>query len=112
MKVLICGGRDFNDYSALSSAMKLLPFDVSMVIQGGARGADSLAKKWAISNGIHYVEVPALWDSFNKKAGSLRNAAMLSLDPGYCIALPGGFGTMDMVHKCIKAGVQVWEPYK
>lgn len=107
MIVLICGGRDFNDYQKLEEAMKLLPFCPSMIIQGGARGADNLGKQWAINNDTHYAEVPALWNSLGKKAGNLRNKAMLILKPNYCIALPGGFGTRDMVHRCIKANITV-----
>ena len=111
MIVLVCGGREFNDYIKVSQAMRMLPFSVSMIIQGGARGADILGRQWAIENGIHYAEVHALWDSLGKKAGNLRNKAMLTLKPGYCVAFPGGWGTRDMIHKCIEANITVWEPY-
>ena len=62
MKVLICGGRDYIGYHAFEEAMKLLPFKVTLVIQGGARGADAMGKMWAMSQGIFVVEIPALWD--------------------------------------------------
>jgi hypothetical protein len=111
MNLLICGGRDFNDYEKLSEAMRALPFTPSIIIEGGARGADGLARTWAIENGVPYAEVPALWGTYGKSAGHRRNAAMLLLNPGYCLALPGGRGTADMVRKCKAAGVPVWEPF-
>ncbi len=111
MRVLICGGRDYTDAAALESAMSLLPFSPSIVIEGGARGADRLGRQWAIKNGIHYATVPALWDAFGKSAGGRRNSAMLLLQPEYCIALPGGTGTKNMVKQCAGRSIPVWEPY-
>ena len=112
MILLVCGGRGFNDYEKLAEAMRLLPFTPSIIIEGGARGADSLARGWAVENGVHYAEVPALWDSFSKAAGGLRNSAMLLLRPGYCLAMPGGSGTRNMINRCINENITVWEPYK
>ena len=111
MKLLVCGGRDFNDLNLLNDAMNRLPFRPLFIIEGGQRGADRLGRQWAINNGCHYATVPALWDVFNNGAGPKRNAAMLLLKPDYCIALPGGTETADMVRKCEADGVVVWQPY-
>jgi hypothetical protein len=112
MRLLICGGRAFQDFQALSAAIEVLPFKPSIIIEGGARGADSLARGWAVQNKVHYAEVPALWGEFGRQGGTERNAAMLLLRPDYCLAMPGGAGTADMVRRCQEAGVTVWEPYK
>lgn len=112
MILLVCGGRAYVDYEAFCAAMRGLPFRPEVIIQGGARGADALAKAWARENGVHCAEVPALWNTFGKAAGSKRNAAMLALAPGYCLAMPGGAGTADMVRRCIDSKITVWEPYK
>lgn len=112
MILLVCGGRNFNDQKALDNAMAELPFTPSLIVQGGARGADTLAKNWAIKKGIHYAEVPALWNYHNRGAGHKRNSAMLLLNPCYCLALPGGPGTDNMKNQCIKSNIPVWEPYK
>lgn len=111
MKLLVTGGRDYNDYEALCAAMKLLPFDPKLVIHGGARGADTLATRWCEVNGVHYAVVPALWEFHRKAAGAIRNATMLLLKPDYCLALPGGKGTANMMHLCNKQGIPVWAPY-
>lgn len=112
MIVLVCGGRDYADYERLSLALDNLPHRPAIIVQGGARGADTLAGRWAREHNIHCAEVQAMWDAFGKGAGGKRNAAMLDLKPDYCVALPGGTGTEDMVHRCEQAGVPVWRPYE
>lgn len=106
MRVLVCGGRDYTgDVSCLNM------IDISILIHGGARGADDLAAWWAKTNGIPAAAVPAYWDKFGKSAGYQRNAAMLLLQPEYCVAFPGGKGTQMMVDLCEKKGIPVWRPY-
>lgn len=112
MKLLVCGGRDYKDVVAFEDAMARLPFTPSVVIEGGAKGADSLARAWAAERGIHFATVPALWEFYAKAAGGNRNTAMLIFQPDYCVAFPGGTGTADMVDKCLEAGVPVWAPYE
>lgn len=117
MKLLVCGGRDYADAEALDHVLELA-FEHHgwtaarvILIEGGARGADRLARQWATANGVHCATVPALWASHGKAAGHQRNAAMLELlRPDYCIAFPGGAGTADMVRRCQAANVPVWSP--
>ena len=111
MIVLICGGRNYQEWEKFVYAMESLPAVPTMVIQGGARGADWMAKRWAKKNGVHCAEVQALWQYYAKAAGSRRNAAMLLLQPQYCVAFPGGPGTADMVRQSKAAGIPVWQPY-
>ena len=68
-----------------------------------------MGRQWAVANGVHYAEVPALWDRYGNKAGTLRNTAMLLLTPEYCIAMPGNTGTANMVRQCKKMGIPVWD---
>ena len=112
MKVLVCGGRNFTDQATVDRMLDALPFVPTMVIEGGARRADTCGRSWAATRGIHYAEVPALWRTYHNQAGPLRNSAMLELKPDYCVAFPGGSGTADMVRRCRAAGVVVWEPLK
>ena len=113
MKVIVCGGRDYNDreavFAALDKAHAKRPFD--MVIQGGAQGADRLAAMWADARGVISAQVDALWDAHGKAAGPRRNRAMLALFPDGVIAFPGGRGTADMIAAAREAGVKVWMPY-
>jgi len=112
MKVLVCGGRDFTDdaflFRALDAAHARIPF--SIVIHGGAKGADHYSELWAIARGIHYARVPALWDALGRSAGPKRNEAMLLLAPDVVVAFPGGRGTAHMIRIATEAGIKVWEP--
>ncbi len=107
MRILVCGGRYNAD--ALTVARYLDPYrtQAPLVIQGGANGADYLAKQWAVRSGVHYAEVPALWDTHGRKAGPLRNQAMLALKPDVCIAFPGGRGTDNMISLCVQHNTPV-----
>lgn len=113
MKILVCGGRDYRDEAsadrALNAAHAKQP--ISMVIEGGARGADELARRWARNNGVHSATVPALWTAKGKAAGHLRNEAMLALVPDAAIVFPGGRGTADMLRRLSKNGTPYWQPY-
>lgn len=112
-RMLVTGGRDFTDkefvFAALDKAREKCKHGV-VVIEGGARGADALAREWAIARGQHYAEMPALWDSYHNSAGPIRNRMMLVLQPDMCVAFPGGSGTADMVSAATQAGVPVWQP--
>ena len=106
MRVLVCGGRGYSgDVSCLGGVY------ISILIHGDARGADTRAKDWAQSQGVHTAAVPALWSKFNRSAGYKRNSAMLLLDPEYCVAFPGGNGTESMIRLCESQGIPVWRPY-
>lgn len=112
MKVLICGGRDFNNPDLLNDTLDKAhserPF--SLVIHGDYKGADYRAKAWAIARGIQEARFPANWFRLGKKAGPIRNAAMLLHGkPDLVIAFPGGDGTADMVARAKRAGVPVTE---
>ena len=112
VKVLVCGGRDYTNREELFAAMDELhqEYGITMVIHGDARGADKLAGAWAASRGIHYAAVPALWDFYDRSAGPMRNAAMLTLRPILCIAFPGGAGTAGMMRMAETAHIPVIKP--
>lgn len=113
MRLLVCGGRDYRDvgavYSSLDRAHAKRP--ITLVIHGGATGADTLAGAWARQNELPYLAVPAEWTKHGKRAGPIRNAAMLEQwQPDGVVAFPGGSGTADMIARARDAGVTVWEP--
>lgn len=77
--LLIAGTRTFTDFNLFEAKVNLAlskknPDNV-VIISGGARGADSLAKKYAQKHHISFIEFPADW-SAGKKAGYDRNHAM------------------------------------
>jgi hypothetical protein len=109
MKVLICGGRDFTNAKIFKSLMEKYKKDITEVIQSGARGADRLAKEWAIAEGIPQTEFSADWDLHGKAAGIIRNTRMLvEGQPDMVIAMPGGKGAENMINQACKAGLDVY----
>ena len=110
---IICGGRNFVDTEMFNSAMGDLIRLRGMpecIVNGGARGADLMAKEWAERHAIEARSVAADWGLHGKAAGPIRNQTMLDrYKPDFVVAFPGGKGTADMVHRSRKAGVDVAE---
>ncbi len=110
---LICGGRDFTDKEMFNSAMSDLVHlrgMPSVVVQGGAKGADTLARSWAQQHALKIVTEKAKWNVFGNSAGPIRNQVMLDkYSPDFVIAFPGGRGTADMVRRSREAGIDVAE---
>lgn len=116
MAVLVCGGRDYSDRVALKHSLDTLREQIQncdreiLVLHGCARGADSLAKEWALNNGLAQMGIEAAWDFYDKRAGFIRNAWLRDIGkPEYCVAFPGGRGTASMVSLCKGIPIPVWE---
>lgn len=110
MKVLVCGGRDFNDALTLGSWLGGVHKQrgISLLIEGGAQGADYMARKFAEWAGIPTKTFEADWDKHGKAAGPIRNKQMLDEGkPDLVVAFDGGIGTANMVKQARAAGVEV-----
>lgn len=75
-KLLIAGSRDFNDYQLLKKSIK--PENIECIISGCARGADTLAIKYAKEFNIPVEKYPADWNKYGRSAGYIRNKLMVS----------------------------------
>lgn len=91
MRLLVCGGRDYNYKEYLFSVLDKLLEEVTIdvVIEGGQHGADTLAKEWAAARGIFVIEEKANWTLYKRAAGPIRNKKMLEHHPDLVIAFPG-----------------------
>ncbi len=115
MRVLVCGGRDYTDrgflYTVLDNIHTSTP--ISCVIEGGAMGADSLAKLWAINNQVSVETYEAQWKQYGRAAGPIRNRQMLNEGkPDIVIAFAGGKGTRNMVKQAKERFVPVRTVYE
>jgi hypothetical protein len=107
---LFCGSREWTDRERIRGDLESLP-DGSVVIEGGAPGADRIARQEAHKLGIHAATVNALWDFYEHSAGYRRNEAMARLEPDYVYAYPlGGPGTAQMIAIAEAECIQVREP--
>jgi hypothetical protein len=112
--VLVCGGRDFVAscvlWGELDTILRKVPLDTMLVVQGGARGADQIAREWCKDRGVPCANYPADWERHGKAAGLLRNQRMLDKErPNLVLAFPGGRGTADMIRRAKKARIEVRE---
>jgi len=110
VKVLVCGGRDFNDAEFIFSELDRLhaQYHFVTVIEGAARGVDSIAGAWARARGVNLVEYPADWANEGRHAALIRNERMLREGkPDLVIAFPGGNGTAHTCWHAEKSGIQV-----
>lgn len=78
--LLVAGSRSFDDYGLLENKLDLFLSNKTSkeitIIEGGARGADRLAKEYAINRGYKYIEFPADWNTYGRSAGYRRNEQM------------------------------------
>lgn len=107
MRILVCGGRDFDNYQLLAETLQEYGSVITTLIEGGAYGADSMALQWAILNKVPTERYNADWTQCGNSAGSIRNQEMLTLGkPDLVIAFPtaASVGTYDMIRRAVRQG--------
>lgn len=112
MRLVVTGGRNFDDAVRVSFALSAVhrKHGITLLIEGGARGADRLCAEWAKRVGVPCKTFPADWGGHGKAAGHLRNQQMIDEGkPDAAVAFPGGRGTADMVRRINKAGIPLWD---
>lgn len=83
MKIAIVGSRTFNDYTKLKNFIDTtleqleMTEEVDCVVSGGAKGADSLAEKYAEEYDLRTLIFPADWKKYGKSAGFRRNVDII-----------------------------------
>ncbi len=120
MKVIIAGGRDFDNMEAVRDAVKASGWreQITEIVSGAclvkssewskkASGADGLGELWAHHNGIavrrFYADLYGEWPS----CGPKRNAAMAAYADAL-ILMPGNRGTASMRSEARKRGLPIY----
>jgi len=125
-RALVFGGRDYQQQALLFARLDLIhqQRQITTLIEGGAAGADRLARQWALSRGIPVATYEADWDNtgrvgavirftrhgkpYNAAAGGIRNQRMIDEGrPDLAIAFPGGVGTQDMLRRLYNTQIEV-----
>jgi hypothetical protein len=105
INVVVAGGREYENYPELSQKLDQtisqlnIPEGMSVnIVSGGARGADTLAEKYAQERGLGLQVFPANWNEKGLSAGTLRNTQMAK-EGDVLVAFPGGTGTENMIQQ-------------
>ena len=111
MKVIIAGGRDFNDYELLYEKCESILSRVTEpieIVSGCAEGADTLGERYANAKGYDVVLFPANWKAFGKYAGPIRNGIMADYADSLIAFWDGRSpGTGNMISVAKAAGLKV-----
>ncbi len=106
-KLAIIGSRNFTDYALLCEEMAKLP-KPTVIVSGGAKGADTLGKKYADDNGIETKIFPAIWHPqgedgpMDKGAGMKRNTDIIKEATAVLAFWDGdSTGTIDSINKSV-----------
>lgn len=123
MRLLVCGDRCWENFSVIKrrlnewlSRRRSQGDKELVVIQGGAAGADGMAKRWAEDRealGVTCITFEAEWNRFGKRAGPIRNQKQLEegkpdLVYAFHNHITSSKGTKDMVNRAIAAGIKVF----
>lgn len=108
MKVLVCGSRGWRRYTPILNALMELPKG-TLVIHGGASGADAYAARACRELGLKQQVFYADWGKLGKRAGILRNVEMLDEEPDRVLAFWDGEsrGTKHAIDEAFKRGIDV-----
>lgn len=125
MRIAVTGGRTYSDRKRVEETLNQIhaatPLDV--LIHGAASGVDTLARDWAIKNGVPHDPYPAAWDDidalpcrirfrnrkpYNALAGFTRNTRMILQGvPHLVVCFSGGTGTQHMRGQALRHGVPI-----
>ena len=106
--MLITGSRHYADAAIMRRELERLP-PGSVIIHGGAKGADALADEIGHELGFEVIACPADWAKYGTSAGPRRNQQMVDeQQPPLVIAFPleDSRGTWDMVRRARQAGIE------
>ena len=114
-RLLITGSRTWNNIPAVEHALAVIlarhPEGVLLVHGACPRGADAIATAYAHrTRGYHTEAHPAYWRRYGRAAGQRRNAQMIALGAGGCVAFLRGVspGTTATIQLARAAGIPVW----
>ena len=110
-KVVIAGSRGFSNYKLLYEKCNDILREKSkthniIVVSGHAKGADTLAEKYANDKGFDLEIYPADWKKFGKAAGFKRNEKMAEFADGLIAFWDGkSHGTQHMIKIAGEKGI-------
>ncbi len=106
MKVAVIGSRTFDDYELVKETLSNI--DITLLVSGGAKGADSLGERYANENNIETLIFKPDWKKYGPSAGPLRNTDIVNnADTIIAFWDNESRGTKDSITKAEKLGKEV-----
>jgi hypothetical protein len=98
MIVAVIGSRGFNDYEEVKRTLSQI--EITLLVSGGAIGADSLGEQYAKENNIETKIFLPDWNKHGKSAGFIRNTDIIN-EAELVVAFWDGNsrGTLDSINK-------------
>lgn len=115
MRVLVCGDRNWTNEDLIFAVLDQIDNSgegnqISVLIEGEAKGADLIGRRWAELHHVPFSPYPADWELHGRAAGPIRNQQMLTAKPDLVLAfhndIANSKGTADMVRRADKAGIE------
>ena len=106
MRIGVVGSRSFDNYDLMQKT--LADLGPTVIVSGGAGGADKMAARYAQENGLDLIEFKPNW-KLGRHAGLLRNTQIVEASD-FVLAFWDGksTGTQDSVKKALDRGI----PYR
>lgn len=109
MRLLVCGGRHFDDGELVEVALTALhaAVPIKVLIHGGLPKIGAPLECWARRNQVHVVRYPANY-SLGKRGDFVRDDFMLGDSRADAVlALPGGRRTAELCDRAARCGLPV-----
>lgn len=115
-RILVTGSRTWTDSDVIAFELGLVigsrpeTLVVPVIVHGHCpKGADAIADDLAHRFGLPVERHPADWDAHGKRAGFLRNQAMVDLGAAICLAFirDGSKGATHTMEAASRAGIPV-----
>lgn len=108
MRTIIAGSRTYNNKKEFNELIKQTDINPSVILSGGARGADKLGEELAEFLNIPLERYPAQWTIEGKSAGYKRNQKMAEKAEALIAFWDGNSrGTEHMINIARRAGLKV-----
>jgi hypothetical protein len=114
MRVIVCGGRNFQDKEYCFEKLNELigQLDDVEIVSGHAKGADTFGEEYALQNSLKVSVFKPDWKKYGRAAGPIRNKEMYQYalgDKPMVIAFWDGNskGTKSMIDIASKDGAKV-----
>lgn len=109
MRTIIAGSRTITSIKDISDAVYFSKFHPTVIISGGAKGADSMGEIWAAELKIPIEVYPADWERYGRGAGFKRNALMATKADALIAVWDGqSRGTKHMIQTATALKLQVY----